>query len=583
MSTKYYLPSFGGQVEMADSPDDEATPYQAAPLLNWYSPRLFGAPPQLTKLNDMRLMSANPNKNICGPVGDFYLTHILQEANIANFVVGRAIFTGGMSSIANVIRVAGQYAYAMTKYDIFDKNGAGISDRNVAESVAREASMKAYNTALANEDDDIELKTASSLNLDDLDGNINVIDINELGDSKSLLESIGNILDAGAVHLTSSILTSLSVSQPFYTFESDWYTYINNVKMMINSAVIMLGLQSACVRIGDQYLPIGMDVNVKENTDVWSMYRFMTPNEDTGTVTGIDSQVGDTSQYVSFMIEPSGVSESYTNSIGESQLFGATVNKGSSIGTELAFLTNASVSKLDDTVINLAGEVTNVAQELVSTLGGGIGRFTASIAGSMARSFMGDHTIYPKIYQASSSTSSQSITIHLSCDGDPYSYLTRMLVPLFFILGMGLPKLSKNNAAAYQFPPIIQCNIPGLWGTRLGMVESISITKNSNGKDISVHGFPLSIDVTISICDLQHVLVTSPMDEISTFLNNATMFDYIAQMAGVDKFRVNGSIRLVTRLALASSALGNGFHNLKDALLNDWSSIGNRLSGVYRL
>ena len=121
-----------------------------------------------------------------------------------------------------------------------------------------------------------------------------------------------------------------------------------------------------------------------------------------------------------------------------------------------------------------------------------------------------------------------------------------------------------------------------MWGTRLGMIEQISVTKNPNGKDVSVNGYPLAVDVDITVRDLQHVLLTSPMNKVSTFLNNHTMFDYIAQISGVDKYRVNGSMRTVARLALAASALKNTFNNVGDALLTDWHSLVNKTFGYDR-
>lgn len=60
------------------------------------------------------------------------------------------------------------------------------------------------------------------------------------------------------------------------------------------------------------------------------------------------------------------------------------------------------------------------------------------------------------------------------------------------------------------------------------------------------------------------------------------MFDYIAQCAGVDHYRVNPAIRLVSRLALAGNAAGNTFKNIGNALLNDYTSFINKMSGTYR-
>jgi hypothetical protein len=199
---------------------------------------------------------------------------------------------------------------------------------------------------------------------------------------------------------------------------------------------------------------------------------------------------------------------------------------------------------------------------------------------------LGDHTIYPQVFtEHRSNESAISLTVKLSASsGDPYSYLTDILVPMFFALGLALPNMSHDNAAAYTFPPIIQYTIPGQISSRLAMVESLTINKNQEGKQVSKHGFPLSVTLTINIRDLQHTLITSPMNQVSSMLNNAPMFDYIAACSGVDRYRVNGSARLVSRLALAASAASpnNIFHNIGDAMLNDFTSMANRAFGTSR-
>ena len=158
-------------------------------------------------------------------------------------------------------------------------------------------------------------------------------------------------------------------------------------------------------------------------------------------------------------------------------------------------------------------------------------------------------------------------------------------VPLSYILCLVLPVMSKGSASAYAYPPIVQCNIPGLWGTRLGMVTQVDISKNPSGKDFSKNGYPLSLDVNITIADLQHVMVATPMDSPAMFLNNNTMFDYIAQCAGVDKYRVNGSARLITKLALGIQACSpkGVFTNIGNAIHNDLNTFANKMTQTYRL
>ena len=586
---EYILP---GTDEVAKNPN------QMSPLLHWYSPRLFGAPPQLTNQCDMRIMSGVENEDGTGanpgPVGDFYLKHILQDATVANFCVGRARFLGGMSSKANFIREAYYYLSALNKYGLYGRDGkVNSDDSRLQQALAEVSDQETYKSAYGdrdNEEYELGLVGELSESVSDIFGDsLNDIDANSsfLSNISAMIEGVGSALEAlkgglGTVGpaVVAAFNTSMSVQRPFYEFEMDWHSYINNVKTMVNSAVIMLGLQDACVRIGDQYWPIGLNVkfdNPKE--DVWANYRYITPTKDFGTVTANSEMNGDTTQYMSFMIDPTGFNDSITNEITQSQLFGV-VNQGSSVGAEIAFLTNATGGSANDMTIKLAKESKEAAEDILKNLASGNGRFTAAIASSMARSFVGEHTIYPEIFTGHEATTSANLTIHLVSDaGDAYSYLINILVPIFYILGMALPQLSNNNAAAYSYPPVIQCNIPGLWGTRLGMIRNVTISKNSTGTDRSVNGYPLSVDVTIQVQDLCHVLLSAPMDKVSTFLNNNTMFDYIAQMAGVDKYRVNGSMRTITKLALAASWCDNAVYNVTSSLMTDWNSLFNKING----
>ena len=564
---------------------NQASVAQAAPLLNCYSPRLFGSPPQLTSLNDMRLMSSDGGKE--GPVGDFYLENILRDAQVANFVIGRAMFTGGMSSVVNAIRVAAQYKHALNKYgnSIVSADGTPLGNGGAEETVQESSEKDTFESNMGDvtasavgfmqqfiENDEIDADTVVSNQATKINTSIN-----EQIDQTGLLGNLGVFKAA--------LTTSLSVQQPFYTFASDWPTYIENVKMMVNAATIMLGLSDACVRIGNELMSISPNQKMDKTKDVWANYRYITPTLDQmGAALELDSQNGDNLQYISFMVDPKGVAESYDNQVGQSKLESSVINMGNEWGNEIAFITSTTASGLDDAILNIADDAVSVAEGIMSNLGTG-GRFTASIASSMFRSFKGDHNIYPQIFTGHSSNASAiSLTVKLrSAGGDAYSYLTDILVPMFFALAMVLPKMSKNSGASYAYPPIIQCNIPGVWGTRLGMVTGLSITKNPDGSDVSVYGYPTAVDMTINVTDLQHTLMTSPMNKASIMLNNHSMFDYIAQCCGVDKYRMNGSMRLVTKALLAAASTGNIKYNMATALKSDFYDWANRFLGTGRM
>lgn len=556
---------------------NQPTAQQASPLLHCYSPRLFGSPPQLTSLNDIRSMSASGGSE--GPVGDYYLTKILRDAQVANFVVGKALFTGGMSSVANAIRVAAQYQHALSKYG---NSGTQLGSGNAAADAQSQDFRQAYENALTNDDGKYETAKAGTLAgilTSEVDADTEVLNNSTI--TSMINSSFGGWLGG---RLAAPVLTSLSVQQPFYTFESDWNTYINTVKMMISAAVVMLGLQDASVRIGDKLFSISPSTKVDASSDAWANYRYITPTSGLGVANELDAQNGDTSQYVSFMIDPKGISESYENNVGQSKIEQAVVNMGSEWGNEIAFITSSTASSVDDAVLKLADDAVSAAESIMSNLGTA-GRFTASLASSMFRSFKGDHTIYPLIFQShSSNASAMSLNVKLRASGgDPYSYLTEILVPMFFALGMVLPQMSKNSGASYSYPPLVQCNIPGIWGTRLGMVTGLTITKNSEGNDVSVYGYPTSVDMTISVTDLQHTMMTSPLNKLSVMLNNHTMFDYIAQCCAVDKYRMNGSMRLITKSILAASDGANLGYNVGAALKSDFFAAANKFLGTGRM
>lgn len=623
---------------------------QKNPIESKYSPRLFGAPPQLTSLCDMRLDSQHDGHE--GDTGDWYRNKVLKRAQIANFFVGRALYTGGFNTVANAIRQVIAYQQAMKRYDIFGSNNKQVSQGRSgiqsqieenqqmlnqlnAEDTARQAEQSSTPTTTTDPEEttsdtdsvsasgtgsdtnattDAMTDMANNLNLENalteedpnarnpivnradwlaangdssgetygLDEGTTIIDIAsyEHGDMfDKASDGVTSLFGKTAMLLT-PFQASFSIGQPFYTFEADWQTYINNVKMMINAAVVMLGLQNAKVKIGDKTYPIGMNVRYNKDSDVWTNYRYITPDDGVGTITSIDNFKGETSQYVSFMVDTCAPSESYTNNTTESKIF-TTMNSGNDIGKEIAFITNSSANTVDDKVVKLAGSALSAAESVLNTLTFGVGKFVTGTLGAMARSYVGDHPVYPKIFDSHQSNTSMGVTVKLRASrGDPYTYLTDVLVPLFHILGMVLPKMSQYTSGAYQYPPLIQCQVPGIWGTRLGIVQSVSINKNPDSTGLSVNGYPLSINVTINIEDLCHTMVTTGMDQPAFFLNNHTMFDYIAQCTGVDKYRTNSAARMVTRLALAASYGENVFYNIGSALANDVTTYVNKHTRV---
>ena len=601
----YYLPGFAGQIS---SKSDEKPYEQKAPLYNLYSPRLFGAPPQFTNQCDLRLKSSLGTEP--GPVGDWYMDNILIDAQVCNFIVGHARFDGGFSTLTSIMQSAHRYGTALKHYNVFDSNGNEVTRIDSAEVAAMandELLMEDYSSQLglnestdseedgedgyapvdgmqdAQQELDTDIQAESSAGTTGASDESYAMDVDSIEGADSILTGIASMFKTtGVLGGTSGLMQIFKgankLQHAFYTFEADWSSYIDNVRMMINSAIVMLGLSDAKVRIGDSLWPINATEKLSK-TDVWANYRFITPTSKNGVgdFNAIDTLSGEFNQYVSFMVEPVQIQENYSNQTTESQIYANVIKSGETLGNEIAFLTNTSANMIDDAVINLAGQGINMAEKVMTNLTLGSGKFTAAVLGSMAKSYTGEHTIFPQIFQVHQSTSEVSLNIKLRASaGDPYSYLMEILVPIFHLMAMAIPQMSKSAASAYSYPPLVQINIPGVWGTRLGIVRSLSFTKSGN--DFSINGYPLAVDVTVAVTDLQHVIMSSPMSNKSQMLNNDTMFDYIAQCAGVDKYRFNPAIRIVTKLILAASAGENFVHNIGKSVLNWATGTINRMT-----
>lgn len=608
MANNYYLPSYSGEISTSSS---DNVYEEKAPLNYYYSPRLFGAPPQLTNQCDMRILSSRGGSSPQpGPVGDYYMECILKDAQVANIIVGHALFNGGYHTYKSLLRSAYAYGYALKNFNVFNDSGTSVKNMSaVTESIStyekslgtdvddRSGTMGVVNedgtattvnseatTSAAQTELNTNIQTESTTGTSGVSDATYSLDVSSIEGANTIIEGIANMFGAtgiagGMSGLTTWVSAAHSMQQSFYTFEADWSSYIDNVRMMINSAIVMLGLNTAKVRIGEDLLPIKATVKLKE-TDVWSNYRYITPTENNkvGNVNNINTLTGDTNQYVSFMIEPTSIQENYSNQTGPSQIYGNVIQTGETLGNEIAFLSNTSRSSIDDSLINLANTGINYAERIIQNLTLGSGKFTAAILGSMARSYTGDHTIFPEIFTSHTSTSNVTLNIKLRASaGDPYTYLMEILVPIFHLMAMAIPQMSKSAASAYSYPPLVQVNIPGVWGTRLGIIETLSVAKS--GTDFSVNGYPLAVDVSVVVKDLQHVIMSSGMSKKAQMLNNDTMFDYIAQCAGVDKYRYNPAIRVVTKLILGAAQGMNSLYNLGVAVLNAGTARVNRFTG----
>jgi hypothetical protein len=140
--------------------------------------------------------------------------------------------------------------------------------------------------------------------------------------------------------------------------------------------------------------------------------------------------------------------------------------------------------------------------------------------------------IYPKIYKSSESSQDYNFTISLKTPyGDVYNYYMNILVPLFHLIGLAAPKMITANSIASPF--LVQAFIPGMVTCQLGIIKTMTISKNPDNRRVSVNGYPLEIKVSFSIEELYNALSISPANDPAAFLFNETLNDYMANLAGL--------------------------------------------------
>jgi hypothetical protein len=127
---------------------------------------------------------------------------------------------------------------------------------------------------------------------------------------------------------------------------------------------------------------------------------------------------------------------------------------------------------------------------------------------------------------------SYNYTVNLvSPYGDAYNYYVNIAVPLIHLICLVAPRMVNANSVSSPF--LVQSYIPGMTNCQLGIIENMTITKNPDGKHVSVNGFPLTVKVNFTIKELYRNLSISPINDPQSFLFNETLNDYLCNMSGL--------------------------------------------------
>lgn len=227
--------------------------------------------------------------------------------------------------------------------------------------------------------------------------------------------------------------------------------------------------------------------------------QFETVASDDSFVEHLIAELEDGSQFVTFRVDDIGtVTESFSNSVAESQL-ASTINSASSSARMARF------SFADGNIGNgiVSGLVTGAIKAATDTVTGFLEGVQLSGLAALFGSAFAD---IPKVWESSSvNFPSASYTIELrSPYGTPFARFQNLMVPLAMLLAGVLPL--STGRQSYSSPFICELYSQGRNQIRLGMIESMSITRGAGNLGWTRNGEPLGIDVSFNVVDLSSIM-----------------------------------------------------------------------------
>lgn len=259
--------------------------------------------------------------------------------------------------------------------------------------------------------------------------------------------------------------------------------------------------------------------------------------------------------YVQFYIDPGSFNENASNQTGSSTLENLLTNSAGTTLKEFQFIVNSSGASQEQ-LSQMATFTEGTAQSLLNALNssttsnGIITPLLSRVANVGNNIISGDTMIFPQIYTGSEYSKGYNITITLKTPyGNKFSYYMDILVPLFHLVALTMPRQSTANT--YSSPFIIKASIPGIMNCSLGIVDSITIDKNVSGEGLSVDGYPLEVKVGLNIKDLYSDLMITPSTDPALFVTNSGLMEYLAINCGLDLTRPDYATKINTYVGAA--------------------------------
>ena len=340
---------------------------------------------------------------------------------------------------------------------------------------------------------------------------------------ENMLEGlIGRV--TGAAAIGADTLESDSYYGRYYSLKFAYVEYFKYVNAMLRSAALFLGIDQVTVNGKPlskyNWLYNGQDHHINNAAN--------TPIQWLGNFVGAIALYADCGN---------SVNDSFSNATGESNL-ASTLGSVSDTGRELNFLIGnvGSLTGLKLDALTGMEDLTNnmdTVRKAINDTMKGANIFT-NILNKAQTILAGGRLVFPEIWTNSEFGRSYSCSMKLvSPSGSPLSIYLNILVPIYHLLGMCLPRESMSQA--YFSPFLLRCYYKGLFHVDMGIMTGLSITKGSEA-EWTYDGIPTVAEVSFEIKDLYQSMYMSRSEDEGAlgFLSNMCELDYIANSCGVN-------------------------------------------------
>lgn len=250
-------------------------------------------------------------------------------------------------------------------------------------------------------------------------------------------------------------------------------------------------------------------------------------NEDSGFMDFLKSDVRDGSRWITFRVNNGGdsVSESASNSTKESQL-SQTINGMSSSGRDKRFSFaggNLGDGTIANTLEGFMGAIGDFATGVAEKVGAaGIAQLSGAAFADIPEMWDSSQFDFP--------TSSYTMELR-SPYGNKMAQFQNLYLPLAMILAGALPISTGKNS--YASPFLCEMFARGRNQIRLGIIDSLEITRGVGNLGWTAEGDALGIDVTFTVKDLSSVM-HMPLRTNPALIEEDTPFtDYMATLGSL--------------------------------------------------